>query len=135
MGMKAKPGFTLLELVMVLIILGILISLGEQVYFKTVERARQSEALKYLGQIRMALIRYYAEHAVWISSDAYFNSLDITPPDQSFARYFEFHLGDTPDTSIADVCYANRTSYQLTRDQPYVIGINRDGTIENTYAM
>ena len=47
-----KRGFTLLELVIVIIIIGVLATLGIQQYGRMVERARGAEARTILGQIR-----------------------------------------------------------------------------------
>ncbi len=117
---------------MVVIIIGILAAIGSQVMFKIVERSRQAEALKFLGEIRKALLRYYAEHAVLLSSDADMVYLDIASPSEDGARYFEFHLGDSPNTVQVDVCYADRTNEDLSYHDPYTIGITINGNIENT---
>ena len=59
--MKDTRGFTLLELLMVVIIIAILASIALPQYFKTVERSRGSEALQILATIRGAEQRYKAQ--------------------------------------------------------------------------
>ncbi len=56
--MKGNQGFTLLELLMVVIIIAILASIALPQYFKAAERSRASEALQILGTIRGAELRY-----------------------------------------------------------------------------
>ena len=53
-----RKGFTLLELVVVVIILGILATLGFTQYTKMVEKGRTAEAKMILGQIRTAQVAY-----------------------------------------------------------------------------
>lgn len=57
-----KKGFTLLELLMVVIIVGILASIAIPQFFKVAERARASEGANVLGAVRSAQLRYYSEH-------------------------------------------------------------------------
>jgi len=57
-----QKGFTLLELMVVLIILGVLVSLGMPQYAIAVEKARTAEAISLLGAIRSAQLRYAEEH-------------------------------------------------------------------------
>ena len=52
---KNKSGFTLLEIIIVIIIIGILASLALPKFFKTVEYSRATEALGSLGAIRRAM--------------------------------------------------------------------------------
>ncbi len=130
--MKCKDAFTILELVMVVVIIGILASLGSTVMFKVVERSRQAEALKFLGSIRKALLRYYAEHAILLDNDTDMAFLDISAPSNEGAKYFEFHLGDSSNTAQIDICYADRTNFELSYYEPYTIGITINGDIENT---
>lgn len=58
---NGRSGFTLLELLMVVVIIAILASIAVPQYIRTVERARQSEAVAMLGQLRNAAIRFRAE--------------------------------------------------------------------------
>ncbi len=51
-----KRGFTLLELIIVIVVIGLLASIGVTEYFKVVERSRGSEAKSVLGSIRTAQV-------------------------------------------------------------------------------
>lgn len=57
-----RRGFTLLELVVVLIILGILATLGFSQYTRMIERARGAEARQVLGAIRMQAAGVWMEN-------------------------------------------------------------------------
>lgn len=56
-----RKGFTLLELIVVIIILGVLATLGIQQYFRIVEKSRSAEAKQILGQLREAAAGFYTE--------------------------------------------------------------------------
>jgi len=56
-----KKGFTLMELIVVIIILGILSTLGVAQYSKMVEKSRGAEAKSILGTIRQLAATYYIE--------------------------------------------------------------------------
>jgi prepilin-type N-terminal cleavage/methylation domain-containing protein len=57
-----KRGFTLLELVIVIIIIGVLATLGIQQYGRMIERARGAEARTILGQVRTAAAAHRLEY-------------------------------------------------------------------------
>ncbi len=56
--MKNKA-FTLLELIVVIVILGVLATLGFTQYGRMVEKSRQAEAKMILGDIRKLTYAYY----------------------------------------------------------------------------
>ena len=100
---QAFKGFTLMELLIVVIIIGILAALAIPQYTKTIERAHWAEAIDNLGQIRSAEIRYYAEYdkytpgAAGITDCAKnkvcdFSCLDITDPNNIPNNRYDYAL-------------------------------------------
>jgi type IV pilus assembly protein PilA len=61
-------GFTMIELMVVLIILGILVAVAAPMYFSNTERARASEAVAALGMIRSALREFRAGGGAYFAS-------------------------------------------------------------------
>ena len=57
-----KKGFTLLELIVVVIIVGVLGSLGFAQYTKVVEKSRTAEAKAILGALRSAQEAYRLQY-------------------------------------------------------------------------
>jgi type IV pilus assembly protein PilE len=60
--MKETRGFTLLELLMVVIIIAILAAIALPQYINATERARAAEAISTLGSLRGAELRYKAQN-------------------------------------------------------------------------
>lgn len=62
MRKENQKGFSLVELMIVLVIIGILAAVGVPIYTSNVQKAKMSEADAALGTIRTALRVYYAEN-------------------------------------------------------------------------
>jgi len=109
-----RKGFTLLELVIVVIIVAVLAGLGIPQFVKTVERARASEAVGLLGSLRSAQLRYYAEYTVYTSTCT---NLDVNAP--TTLKYF----GSPTCTTDGNITMA-KSSGQL-----YTVRITAAGTL------
>ncbi len=59
---RNKRGFTLLEVLIVLVVLGVIAGLAVPLYTAQVERARAAEAIQTLGSIRRSMMRHYVSH-------------------------------------------------------------------------
>jgi prepilin-type N-terminal cleavage/methylation domain-containing protein len=65
-----RRGFTLLELIIVIIIIGVLATLGLTQYTRMVERSRGAEARQILGDIRKVAAGHYLECNSLAASDS-----------------------------------------------------------------
>lgn len=93
--MKCQNGFTLMEVIIVVVIVGILAGLASPLYSKAVERVRISEATKILGAIRDAETRYALEYGVYTDYSAHsgtrghWDGYDVEIPSESeFFLYY-----------------------------------------------
>lgn len=66
--MKKQNGFTLVELLIVIMIIGILATMAVPQYNKMVNKAKWTEAVSILGQLKNACEIYYAEHSKYPNS-------------------------------------------------------------------
>jgi type IV pilus assembly protein PilA len=91
-----KKGFTLLEVLVVIIIIGILAALALPQYMKTIKKARVAEATSNIGSIKGAEIRYYQENGS-LTEDL--SLLDVEDPGKIKNAYFSYTVsGDSLDT-------------------------------------
>ncbi len=94
-----SKGFTLLELLMVVIIIAILAAVALPQYVKTTEKARAASAISYLGALRSAQVRFRAQS----SANTYTNNLgelDLTLPT-SIAGWTFVALPNPATTGVA----------------------------------
>lgn len=89
-----KEAFTLLELIIVIIILGVLVTLGFTQYIRMVEKARGAEAKQILGDIRKLAIAYcLANGAITGISNRDLNigtGSDMIPSTCNNTHYFSY---------------------------------------------
>jgi type IV pilus assembly protein PilE len=110
-----KKGFTLLELIVVIIILGVLAILGFTQYARMIEKSRGAEAKAILGDIRKLAAGYYLEfgNAASFASGASTAHLgtnaDQIPSGCRVSHWFSYSVGSaaTNVTGIATRCTAS----------------------------
>jgi len=76
-----KAGFSLVELTIVVVILGVLATFAVPRFMSSVERTKASESFSYLAQIETAQARYNAEKGIYATSVA---DLDIAIDNPEF---------------------------------------------------
>jgi len=127
--MFRKKGFTLLELIIVIIVIGILASIALPRYMRVAERARLAEAKNMLSSLRSSQIRYYAQHQEYSAS---IDKLDI---ETGTEKYFNYTAADgnttipTTPAAINAIGYGVRTDTEQGNFATYTIAIDEDGDL------
>jgi prepilin-type N-terminal cleavage/methylation domain-containing protein len=93
-----RGGFTLVELAVVIVIIGVLAAFGVPRFLQSVERAKAAEAFAYLSSVRAAQERYQARQGTY--------STDVT--------LLDVELGTPKYFSIGTITVANENTWTMT---------------------
>ena len=141
---RNQRGFTLVELMIVVIIVGILAAVAIPMYQGATERAKASEAVAALGTVRGAMRVYYAEHGTYVNAN-FVNGGAVTAGgilsviDTDLAgRYFStecytFDGAPTPNTFSIECDGANSTAPYASDANGIVVTIDQDGQIVHQF--
>ncbi len=94
-----NKGFTLVELAVVVIIIGVLAAFAVPKFRDAVERSKASEAFNYLSTVRASQERYHARNSTYAS--------DLTKLDVSLSAPKYFSVGTVDDSTL-------ETTWKLT---------------------
>ena len=78
---RTRKGFTLVELAVVIVIIGVLAAFGVPRFLQSVEKSKASEAFNYLSAIQGSEERYLAQNGVYASA---ISSLDVNLPSPQY---------------------------------------------------
>jgi len=82
-----RKGFTLVELAVVIVIIGVLAAFGVPRFLKSVERTKASEAFAYLAAVRSAQERYIAKEGIYADDSSKLDMIQGAP------KYFDIPDG------------------------------------------
>jgi len=99
-----KKGFTLVELAVVIVIIGVLAAFGVPRFREAVERSKAGEAYNYLSAVRSAQERYHSRQGAYSSAAA---NLDINFPAP---KYFSIGTLTADEASWDVVLYRTGSS-------------------------
>ena len=98
---KLHSGFTLIELMIVVAIIGILAAVAIPQYQNYVARAQVSEALSLASGAKTAVVEYYTTNGEWPSSNADIGLADPTDITGQYVRSVMIQGGTTPQGWIS----------------------------------
>src|ERR1041384_8823899 len=78
---RGRKGFTLVELAVVIIIIGVLAAFAVPRFLDSVERSKAAEAFNYLSAVRAAQERYQVRQGTYADD---ITKLDIQMPDPKY---------------------------------------------------
>ena len=138
MRMRNNKGFTLMEVLIVLIILGVLAGIAVPIYFAQVEKARSAEALASLGAASQSMKRFFAERgtyvgAVFVGGDgvATFN-LDYNPGLAVGGQVLRFGYAITAQAAATFTITATRVAAAgapVPAGGPHTLTIDQAGAV------
>lgn len=110
---KARGGFTLIELIVVLTIISLLLTIATPHYFHSVQRAKESALKQDLATLRDAIDKFYSDQGKYpdalaeLISKRYLRTLPQDPLTQSMETWVT--LTPPPDASVPGQVYDVRS--------------------------
>jgi prepilin-type N-terminal cleavage/methylation domain-containing protein len=89
---RGVKGFTLVELAVVIVIIGVLAAFGVPRFIKSVERSKAAEAFAYLSAVRAAQERFHAREGTYADV---LEDMDIVVPPPKYFTVGGIEAGST----------------------------------------
>lgn len=99
-------GFTLLELLVVITIVGVLSAITVPIFASQINKAREAEAKSYVGAINRAQQMYYMVNQRFSDN---LGELGAEPPENSTSYEYEMPAVESPRASVAAIARINAT--------------------------
>jgi len=95
-----KKGFTLLEVLIVVIIIGILAAIALPQYSATIEKSKSAEAVMNIGSLRTAVDRYWYQNGETNPTNTSISNLDIDNPNNIADRLYGYVITNTSTATV-----------------------------------
>ena len=137
--MRSSKGFTMVELLVVLIILAILAAVATPMYLSNVNRARASEAVGTMSLIRQAIREYSVNHPAGVTIPITSGKIKLDPPvgagvDVKIAKYFSNNAYTVVAASAIPIC-GTANEFKEPPAQDFIVVVNGKDTDQRTASV
>ena len=101
--MRKSAGFTLIELMMVIVVIAILAAIALPSYQQYIKRSKITEATSNLSTMRLQMEKYYADNRKYDNGTA--GTCGVAVPSGANARYFTYVCGSANADAVGDQTY------------------------------
>jgi len=133
MNLKKENGFSLVELLIVVVIIGIIAALAVPSLKKSVRATENSSAFSTLRSIGQAQASYYSQGNRYARLDELNNAqgsgLGTTSGSDILRGSFRFQLTTDPSDATLQNSYTVLAARPVPGDVPYVVSIDQSGVI------
>ena len=120
---KVQQGFTLIELMIVVAIIGILASLAIPAYQSYTIRAQISEGLNLAGPLKNGIATFYNENGAFPADNA---ESALESPGNYAGNYVS---SMTINNGVIEILYGNKANAQINGQTVIVTAIPNDGSV------
>jgi general secretion pathway protein G len=107
--MTGKRGFTLIEMLVVMVVIALLLTIAVPRYWRTLERSKEAVLKQDLSALRDSIDKFYGDTGKFPESLAvlvdkrYLRSIPVDPIAKSAERWVVVQADDPEDTGVKDV--------------------------------
>lgn len=108
-GRRASAGFTIMELMVVMVLVALLVAIAAPVVTMTIGRAKETALRQNLRVMRVAIDDYYADKGIYpgeleeLVAERYIRAIPVDPLDDRRASWVVVYGEDEQDEGIVDI--------------------------------